>query len=180
MKRQFRNNETNPHHREWWAAVLFIAAEKRTLNLAEPVPVSGSEHLICVIFDILYVNMWRISQMLLRLELKIPGSLDQVFIPASYCLLVHRQQKFTFLLSQQVHYQQEETFYFLHLPWKIRSRAGWAPVWILQKATINFQMHFLWFEHHKKALFCKSHLCIWIILSLVFILTLHIFIRDGL
>lgn len=32
--------------------MLFIAAEKRTLNLAEPACVSGSEHLICVIFDI--------------------------------------------------------------------------------------------------------------------------------
>lgn len=34
--------------------------------------------------------------MLLRLELKIPGSLGQAFIPASHCLLVQRLQKFTF------------------------------------------------------------------------------------
>jgi len=34
--------------------------------------------------------------MLLRLELKIPGSLGQAFIPASHCLLAQRLQKFTF------------------------------------------------------------------------------------
>lgn len=41
-------------------------------------------------------------------------------------------------------------------------------------------MHFYCSEHLRAALFCKSHLCIRIILSLVLIPTLHIFIGDDL
>lgn len=53
--------------------------------------------------------------MLLRLEPKILGGLDQMFSPVSHCLLLQGLQKFTFLHFQQLHKHEPETSYFLDL-----------------------------------------------------------------
>lgn len=102
--------------------------------------------------------------MLLRLKPKILGGLDQMF---RHCLLLQGLQKFTFSHFQQLYKYEKETFYLLHLPWKGKWGSGKCPCLGIKGC----------FKHLWTVLFCKSHSRIWIILSLLFIPTLHIFIE---
>lgn len=55
-----------------------------------------SEHLSCVYLTLLFLNMQRVKQMLLRLEPKILRGLHQRFSSMTHCSLLQELQNFTF------------------------------------------------------------------------------------